>query len=235
MTTESPLVLVVDDESAIRKLLVAIYGIARFQVVEAVTAREALEIAAMRQPDLIVLDLGLPDGDGATVLQRLREWTKTPVIVLSVRADEQEKVRLLELGADDYVTKPFGSAELVARSRTALRRSATSQTLPTIRVGDLVIDLAFRQVLLNGEPVALPRKEYQLLALLAAHHGKVLTHRQLLTELWGPAHVDDLHYLRILVRKLRGHIEPRPAHPVFVVTELGVGYRLSSDSQTDET
>jgi two-component system, OmpR family, KDP operon response regulator KdpE len=229
MTTESPLVLVVDDESAIRKLLVAIYGIARFRVVEAVTAAEALEMAAMRQPDLIVLDLGLPDGDGADVLQRLREWTKAPVIVLSVRSDEQEKVRLLELGADDYVTKPFGSAELVARSRTALRRSATLESAPTIHVGELVIDLAFRQVHLGGKPVALPRKEYQLLALLAAHHGKVLTHRQLLTELWGPAHVDDLHYLRILVRKLRNHIEMSPAHPVFVVTELGVGYRLSSD------
>jgi two-component system KDP operon response regulator KdpE len=224
-----PLVLVIDDDGAIRRLLAALYEIAGFRVVEAGTARKGLELAALHQPDLVVLDLGLPDSDGGTVVGRLREWSRTPVIVLSGRTEEHEKVRLLELGADDYVTKPFGSAEFMARSRAALRRSATARPQPTVRVGGLAVDLAFRRVFLDGRQIALSRKEYQFLGLLASHQGKVLTHGQLLTELWGPAHADDLHYLRILVRKLRTHIEPEPARPVFVVTELGVGYRLMAD------
>lgn len=227
MTSETPLVLVVDDETAIRRLLATLFDLAGWRVIEAETARAALEAAALQRPDLVILDLGLPDEDGATVLKRLREWTETPVIVLSIRADEQEKVALLEHGADDYVTKPFGSAELVARARTALRRSRTREPAPTVTLGDLTIDLAFRRVSRAGQPVTLPRKEYQLLALLAAHQGKVLTHGQIITELWGPAHADDIHYLRILVRKLRGRVEANPAVPVHVLTELGVGYRLA--------
>ncbi|PTM61356.1 response regulator [Phreatobacter oligotrophus] len=227
-TTSDPgLVLLVDDEPPIRRLLRTLFEMAGWRVAEAETAGAALDAVAVRRPELVVLDLGLPDIPGADVLRRLREWTQTPVIVLSVRADEQEKVRLLELGADDYITKPFGSAELIARARTVLRRAAVVEDEPAVTVGDLTIDFAFRRVTLRGEPVTLARKEYQLLAMLAAHRGRVLTHKQLLTALWGPHHDDDVHYVRILVRKLRSRIEPNVASPIYVLTELGVGYRLA--------
>ena len=227
--SDQPLVLVIDDEQAIRRLLRTIFEMAAWRVSEADTATGGLEAIAILRPDLIVLDLGLPDEDGSAVLRQLREWSSAPVIILSVRSDEQEKVRVLELGADDYVTKPFGSAELIARARTVLRRSAAAGDQTTVTVGDLIIDLSFRRVLLRGEAVTLARKEYQLLALLAAHQGKVLTHGQLMTELWGPGHLDDVHYLRILVRKLRSRVEPIPALPIYILTELGVGYRLAGD------
>ena len=227
--SDNGLILVVDDENAIRRLVGTVFETAGWRVVDAGTARGGIEAIAMHRPDLVVLDLGLPDADGSSVLRQMREWSGTPVIVLTARTDEQEKVRLLELGADDYVTKPFGSAELIARARAVLRRAATVNDQPAVTVGELTIDFAFRCVLLRGEAVTLARKEYQLLALLAAHQGKVLTHGQLLTALWGPTHLGDLHYIRILVGKLRARIEPDPARPAYVLTELGVGYRLAAD------
>jgi two-component system KDP operon response regulator KdpE len=230
-TSEPGQVLVVDDEQPIRRLLRTLFEMSGWRVAEAGSAAAALEALATRRPELVILDLGLPDASGSEVLLRLREWSQTPVIVLSVRADEQEKVRLLELGADDYITKPFGSAELIARARTVLRRAAVVEDEPTITVGDLSIDFAFRRVTLGGETVALARKEYQLLAMLAAHRGRVLTHKQLLMALWGPQHEEDVHYVRILVRKLRNRIEPDVSSPVYVLTELGVGYRLATGTE----
>ena len=201
--TEPALVVAVDDEPAIRSLLGTIYGLAGFRIVTAASAREGLGEIVHRRPDLVVLDLGLPDMPGAEVLRQLRGWSQVPVIVLSVRSEEAEKVALLELGADDYVTKPFGAAELLARSRAALRRATAGTESPTIAAGDLVIDLAERRVSLSGVPVALTRKEFVFLALLARHQGRILTHGQILKEVWGPTHVADTHYVRILVRKLR--------------------------------
>jgi two-component system KDP operon response regulator KdpE len=227
--SETPSILIVDDEVQIRRFLRAGLELEGFSVHEAPDAAEALRIATLRSIDLIILDLALPDLDGAEVLERLRTWSDIPVIVLSVRSSEAEKVRLLELGADDYVVKPFGMAELLARAKAALRRHARGASGESVVVVDrLRIDLAARSVFLGDERLALTPKEYRLLQILAQHAGNVVTHQQLLKEAWGRPHVEDTHYLRIFVRKLRRKIETDPDRPRILLTELGVGYRLAS-------
>jgi len=223
-------VLVVDDEVQIRRFLRAGFELQDFAVQEAATGAEGIRAATLKPIDLVIVDLELPDMDGAEIVERLRAWSKVPIIVLSVRASEEEKVRLLELGADDYVVKPFGMAELLARARAALRRQVPGQQGdPIVRAGPLTIDLATRTVSLDGRPVGLSPKEYRLLQVLAQHAGNVVTHVHLLREVWGRAHSDDAHYLRIFVRKLRQKIEKDPTQPRILTTELGVGYRLSVD------
>lgn len=235
-TPAGPLVLVVDDELAIRRFLRTGLEMHGFRVTEAETARQATELAVMRQPDLMVLDLGLPDADGAVVLEALRSWSQVPVIVLSVRKSEPEKVRLLEGGADDYIVKPFGMAELLARARVVLRRSVKQEAAePVVRVGTLSIDIARRLVSRDGNAVILSPKQFVLLRVLAVHHGHVLTHRQLMRELWPQEPVEDVQYLRMLMKKLRNRIEPDPARPIYIVTELAVGYRLRTQEQLEAT
>lgn len=227
-----PLVLVVDDEAPIRRFLRTGLEMHGFRVAEAETARQAQEEAVMRQPDLVVLDLGLPDADGATVVDALRGWSKAPIIVLSVRKSEAEKVKLLESGADDYIVKPFGMAELLARARVVLRRAVRQETTePVVKAGGLSIDIARRLVSRDGTTIILSPKQFALLRILAVHHGSVLTHRQLMRELWPQEPDEDVQYLRILMKKLRNRIEPDPARPVYIVTELAVGYRLRTQEQ----
>jgi len=227
MTGANPVALVVDDEQQIRRFLRAAFELDGFAVEEAETGQGALRLAALKHPDLVILDLGLPDMDGGEVLERLRAWSGVPLIVLSVRSNEAEKVRLLERGADDYVVKPFGMAELLARAQAAMRRYVRVSTgEPVIRIGPLSIDLAARIVTIDGERVMLTPKEYRLLQLLAQHPGNVITHQFLLKEIWGSPHMQDTHYLRIFMRKLRQKIEADPTQPRMLLTELGIGYRL---------
>jgi two-component system KDP operon response regulator KdpE len=204
-------------------------------VFEAQSAAAALRAAVAAPPELVVLDLGLPDRDGFEVLAALREWSRVPVIVLSVRNREDEKVRCFDLGADDYVVKPFGMPELLARIRAALRRRVESEApAPVYRVGTLEVDLVRRLVRVNGAQVRLSPKQYRLLQTLVRNAGKVVTHRQLLTDIWGAAHRDDVQYLRVFMRKLRSRIEADPARPAYLLTELGVGYRLRTPDQLDD-
>jgi two-component system KDP operon response regulator KdpE len=228
MSKPEPVVLIIDDEAQIRRFLRAGFELEGFHVVEAENGAAGLRQATLYPPELIVVDLGLPDQDGAAVVERVRSWSAVPIIVLSVRASENEKVRLLELGADDYVVKPFGMAELLARARAALRRQARgAHGAPVVRLGALTVDLAARAVMVDGARVQLSPKEYRLLQILAQHAGSVVTHEHLLQEAWGARHVQDAHYLRIFVRKLRQKIEKDPTRPRLLVTELGVGYRLA--------
>jgi two-component system, OmpR family, KDP operon response regulator KdpE len=233
MSDIPPLVLVVDDELQIRRFLRTGFELDGFSVLEAETGAEALRSATLKPGDLVILDLGLPDMDGSEVLERLRAWSTVPVIVLSVRGSEAEKVRLLEIGADDYVVKPFGMAELLARAHSAMRRQLrTARGEPVVRFGPLSIDFTARAVFINEQRLTLTPKEYRLLQILAQHSGNVVTHQFLLREVWGNEHIDDTHYLRIFVRKLRRKIEADPTQPHILLTELGVGYRLvSADSQ----
>jgi two-component system KDP operon response regulator KdpE len=235
MTDQAPVVLVIDDEVQIRRFLRAGFELEGFVVNEAANAAEGLHAATLRPLDLMILDLALPDRDGSEVLLRLRSWSAIPVIVLSVRADEAEKVRLLELGADDYVVKPFGMAELLARARAALRRHRRGPVAASIvDIERLKIDFARRIVTLGGTRVTLTPKEYRLLQILAQHAGSVVTHQYLLKEVWGQPHVQDTHYLRIFVRKLRQKIEADPNRPRILLTELGVGYRLGINTEVGE-
>lgn len=224
-------VLVIDDEPQIRKFLRISLAAQGYQVSEAATGTEGLAQAALGQPDLVILDLGLPDRDGQEVLVELREWSKVPVLVLSVRADEREKVRALDAGANDYVTKPFGIQEFLARSRALLRQTSTTATpqVAALEVGDLRVDFAYRRVTLAGSEVALTRKEYAVLATLAQHPGRVVTQRQLLIDIWGPTHAQDSHYLRIVIGHLRQKLADDPVAPRYIVTEPGVGYRLRAE------
>ncbi|KJC58709.1 hypothetical protein UP10_22665 [Bradyrhizobium sp. LTSPM299] len=229
MSKPSNLVLLIDDEPKIRRFLRAGFEIHGFSVLEAENAAEGLKIATFNSPDLVILDLGLPDLHGSEALERLRSWSNVPVIVLSVEANEDEKVRLLQAGADDYVVKPFGMAELLARSDAALRRYFKSATEnPVVVVGPLAVDLASRTVSLNDARIKLTRKEYRLLHVLAMHVGLVVTHDQLLKEIWTGNQRDNIQYLRILVRKLRQKIEADPNQPRLLITESGVGYRLEN-------
>jgi two-component system KDP operon response regulator KdpE len=234
MNDPQPVVLIIDDEVQIRRFLRAGFELEQFSVLEAENAESGLRAATLRPVDLIVVDLALPDQDGAIIVERVRAWSAVPIIVLSVRSSEEEKVRLLELGADDYVVKPFGMAELLARARAALRRQSRGIAgEPAVRVGPLLIDLAARTVLLDGAKVQLSPKEYRLLQVLAQHAGNVVTHHHLLKEVWGVKHMQDAHYLRIFVRKLRRKIEKDPTRPRILVTELGVGYRLAQGADQD--
>jgi len=222
-----PRILVVDDEPQIRKFLEISLRSEGYAVLEAATGREALERLATRGADLVVLDLGLPDLEGHEVLRELRAWSRVPVIVLSVRASENEKVRALDAGAHDYVTKPFGIQELMARVRALLRHhEAPEAALPVFDDGRLRVDLARRAVDLDGNSVQLSRKEYSVLATLVRHAGRVVTQQQLLRELWGPTHVEDTHYLRVVVGKIRQKLGDSPAAPRYLRTEPGVGYRF---------
>jgi len=225
--TNQPTILVIDDEAQIRKFLRISLAAQGYQVLEAASGGEGLAQAALAKPDLVVLDLGLPDMDGQQVLQELREWSALPVLVLSVRAGEGEKVKALDGGANDYVTKPFGIQEFLARVRVLLRQAQAGDSQEiAVGIGPLRIDLAYRRVSLDGTEVAMTRKEYAVLAQLARHVGRVITQQQLLKDIWGPTHVEDSHYLRVVVGHLRQKLGDDPANPRFIVTEAGVGYRL---------
>lgn len=221
--------LLVEDEVPIRRFLRPALTSQGYHLFEASTGADALTDAATRQPDVVILDLGLPDMDGLEVIRRLREWTSVPIIVLSARGQERDKVSALDAGADDYVAKPFGPDELLARIRAALRRRATGANgEPTFVVGELKIDLARRHVSVGGREVHLTPIEYRLLATLGRDAGKVLTHRQLLREVWG-RHAEDAHTLRVHMAQLRRKLEAEPANPRYVLTEPGVGYRLAAE------
>jgi two-component system KDP operon response regulator KdpE len=218
-------ILIVDDERAIRRFLKASLG-SQYHITEAVSGAEALSAVASDRPDVVILDLGLPDMDGMEVTRQLREWTKVPIIIVSVREHEADKIAALDAGADDYLTKPFGVGELMARLRAALRHSAQTDAEPVFKQGNLVVDFRKREVTVNGEPVTLTPTEYDLLRDLVTHAGKVLTHRQLLHAVWGPAYDAETHLLQVNISNLRRKIEPDPSRPSYILTEPGVGYRL---------
>lgn len=227
MNTAQPTVLVIDDEAQIRKFLRISLSTQGYRVLEGGNGRDGLAQAALGKPDLVVLDLGLPDMDGQAVLRELRAWSQVPVMVLSVRASESEKVLALDGGANDYVTKPFGIHEFLARVRALLRQATGgSQQEVVVHSGALSVDFAYRRVSLAGTEVSLTPKEYAVLAMLAHHLGRVVTQQQMLKDIWGPSHTDDSHYLRVVVGHLRQKLGDDPAAPQFIVTEAGVGYRL---------
>ncbi|MGQ0601704.1 MAG: response regulator [Anaerolineales bacterium] len=227
--TDGPLLLIIDDEVQIRRFLrVSLEGHG-YRVHEAVTGHDGLTQAATLRPDVIVLDLGLPDMDGTVVLKRLREWSRVPVIVLSARTSEEHKIALLDAGADDYLTKPFSAGELMARLRAAQRHALPVLDSAAFQAGSVSVDLSRRIVKVNGELVKLTVTEYALLRLFIQHAGKVLTHTQILREVWGPEYVEETHYLRVYVANLRKKLEADPANPKLLITEPGVGYRLVID------
>jgi two-component system KDP operon response regulator KdpE len=227
MSADAPRILVLDDESQILRALKVVLREAGFEVVAAETAQEALDRAAVRPPQGAIVDLVLPDGDGIEVTRRLREWSDMPILVLSAVGDEEQKVRALEAGADDYITKPFGARELVARLQAALRRAGRAEDEPAVTVEGLEIDLAARTVKRDGEPIHLTPIEFDLLRMLVRNRGRLLTHRALLSDVWGPEYVDDIQPLRTHIARLRAKIEP-PGRPKYIVTDPGVGYRFSS-------
>lgn len=235
MSTDKTPVLVIEDEAPIRCFLRAYLENQGFRLIEAETGEEGLGLAASHQPALILLDLGLPGMDGLEVIRRVREWTATPILVLSARGKEQDKIDALDAGADDYLIKPFGVGELAARMRVALRHALPAgqgSPNPLFRSGALAVDLAARRVRVDGQEVHLTPIEFKLLAFLVRHAGKVVTHRQLLKEVWGSAREDQAHYPRIYVHQLRHKIEPDPARPRFLRTETGIGYRLEEGEES---
>jgi two-component system KDP operon response regulator KdpE len=227
MSPDTPRVLVVDDEGQILRALKVVLREAGFEVVPAETASEALDRAAVRPPQAAIVDLVLPDGDGVEVTRELRKWSEMPILVLSAVGDEDQKVRALEAGADDYITKPFGARELVARLQAALRRARRSEEEPAVSVEGLEVDLAARTVKRDGVPVHLTPIEFDLLRVLVRNRGRLMTHRALLSEVWGPEYVDDIQPLRTHIARLRAKIEPE-GRPRYIVTDPGVGYRFSS-------
>lgn len=222
----TPKILIVDDEVQIRRLLRLTLETEHYRVAEAETGQLALHEVAVNAPDGIVLDLGLPDLDGTAVIRRLREWSKVPVLVLSVRAGEDDKIAALDAGADDYLTKPFGGRELLARLRAILRRTQTTTEPAIVRIGDIEVDQSARVVRRAGEEVRLTAKEYAFLQLLVQHRGKVVTHRQILREIWGPNAEAATHYLRVHMAHLRQKLEAAPNQPKHLRTDAGIGYRL---------
>jgi len=219
-------VLVVDDERAIRRYLHAALQAQGFAVYEASGGKDALEMSIANRPDLIILDLGLPDIDGVEVTRQLREWSQIPIIILSVREQESDKINALDAGADDYLTKPFSTGELLARMRAALRHATQSSSDPTFESDGLIVDLSHRQVKVGNTEVSLTPTEYDLLRILVQNAGRVLTHRQLLRLVWGAAYESEAHLLRVNMSNLRRKIEPDPTRPRYIITEPGVGYRL---------
>ena len=226
MGSDGARILVIDDEKQIRRMLkTALTGFG-YNIAEASSGHEGLNQTAIFHPDLIILDLGLPDLDGVEVVRSLREWTQIPIIILSVREHESDKIKALDAGADDYITKPFSMGELLARIRVALRHMAKTEDEPVLAFGELTVDLAHRRVILKGEDLKLTPTEYDILKYLALQAGKVVTHKQLLRAVWGPNYQEETHYLRIYIGQLRRKIETDPSQPSYIVTESGVGYRM---------
>jgi two-component system KDP operon response regulator KdpE len=230
MSDVSLRILLVDDEPAIRHFLRASLDAHGYKIFEAATGEQAIAAVIAHRPDLVILDLGLPGMDGIEVTKKLREWTKIPILILSVREHEQEKIAALDAGADDYLTKPFGIGELLARMRVALRHIAPSGDTPTFTTGDLSVDLTRRVVTLAGKLVQLTPTEYDLLRILVTHADRVLTHHQLLREVWGVGYEQETHMLRVNISNLRRKIEPDPTRQHYILTEPGVGYRLRSEA-----
>jgi len=223
-----PAIVLIEDEAEIRRFLRVTLHAKNYRLFEATSGADGLVEVATRQPDVVIVDLGLPDMDGLDVIKKLREWSSVPVIVLSARGGERDKVAALDAGADDYIAKPFGTEELLARVRVALRHAAggAREADAVFKVGELVVDQGRRTVVVANRPVHLTPIEYKILTVLVHHAGKVLTHRQLLREVWGPTHVEHAHYLRVYLGQLRRKIERDPAQPRYLLTEPGVGYRL---------
>jgi two-component system KDP operon response regulator KdpE len=231
MTEIAPVVLVVEDEVQMRTFVRIALESHGFQMLEAPTAAEGIRQARAYTPDLVLLDLGLPDADGSKVTQRIREYSSVPILVISARGSEESKVKALDEGADDYLTKPFGAGELMARIRVALRKAASRDTQAVVRIGDdIVVDLGRRSVTLRGEEVHLTPIEFKLLATLVRHAGNVQTHHQLLEQVWGPGHENQMQYLRVYMTQLRHKLEREPARPRYLLTETGIGYRLRGDA-----
>ncbi len=232
MTDKKALILAIEDDPPIRRFLRTTLTVQGYELVEAPTAKDGLIQATTRNPDIVLIDLGLPDMDGLDVIRKIREWSQVPIIVLSARGGENDKVEGLDAGADDYLTKPFGVGELMARIRVALRRkerNSAQASSPVMSAGPIVVDLDKHQVTVDDVEVHLTPNEYKLLAVLLRHAGKVVTHEQLLKEVWGPSHGDESHYLRIYIHQLRQKIEKDPARPKWLQTEAGVGYRLRDE------
>lgn len=226
MAADGARILVVDDEKQIRRMLKAALEGYGYNIGEAASGHEGLSQTSIFHPDVVILDLGLPDLDGIEVIGRLREWTQVPIIVLSVREHEDDKIKALDVGADDYVTKPFSMGELLARLRAALRRTAKSEDEPILTFDDLSLDLTHRKVTIKGEEVKLTPTEYEVLKYLAQQAGRVVTHRQLLKAVWGSNYQEHSQYLRVYIGQLRRKIEVDPSQPTYIITEPGVGYRL---------
>jgi two-component system, OmpR family, KDP operon response regulator KdpE len=226
MGSEGARVLIIDDEVQIRRMLKANLSAYGYEVAEAASGHEGLNQTAIFHPDIVILDLGLPDMDGLEVVKSLREWTQVPIIILSVREEDKDKIKALDGGADDYLTKPFSMGELIARIRVALRHVTKPGDEPVLTFDDLTIDLPRRVVKVRGEEVKLTPTEYEIMKHLALHAGRVVTHSQLLRAIWGPNYQDATHYLRIYIGQLRRKLEPDPSQPTYILTEVGVGYRL---------
>jgi two-component system KDP operon response regulator KdpE len=228
MPSEGARILVIDDEHQIRRMLNVALSAHGYSLAEAASGKEGLNQALIFHPDVVVLDLGLPDVDGMEVIERLREWTQVPIIVLSVRERENDKISALDAGADDYLTKPFSMGELLARIRVAIKHFAGPEDAPVLTFPDLTIDLARRIVLIRGQEVKLTPTEYEILKYLALHAGRVITHSQILRTVWGPNYQGETHYLRVYIGQLRRKIERNPTQPRYIMTEAGVGYRFIS-------
>ena len=223
-------VLIIDDERAIRRFLRTVLEAHGYQVIEAGRGQEGLTAIAQQRPDLVILDLGLPDADGIEVARRMREWSEIPIIVLSVREQESDKIAALDAGADDYLTKPFGAGELMARLRAAMRRIAPPASEAIFTSRDLVVDMHRRRVSMRDAEIQLTPTEYDLLRVLVSHAGRVITHRQLLQQVWGEGYAGQVHLLRVNISNLRHKVEPEPARPQYIITEPGVGYRFREES-----
>ena len=234
MTDARATILVIEDEPEIRRFLAASLGAEGYRVAQSATARRGTIDAGSHRPDMAIVDLGLPDGDGVDVIRAIREWSSMPIVVLSARAHERSKIDALDAGADDYITKPFGVGELLARVRVALRKAVrTESAAPRLALGPASVDLGRRHASRDGAEIRLTPIEFRLLACLARHGGMVATHRDLLTEVWGPTHANQVHYLRVYMKQLRDKLEADPVRPRYLRTETGVGYRLLTDETTE--